>query len=146
MAVTVKEITLWRREVVSQPGVLAHTLEPLVGAGADLQVLMAYRYPGDRSRGAIEVFPVTTRKAAAAAEAAGLGPAGIPVLLVQGDNRAGLGAAVARALADAGINIDFLVAQVVGRRYSAVYGFEADADRKKAVSLIKRARPAGKKR
>jgi hypothetical protein len=29
MAVTVKEITLWRREIDNQPGVLAQVLDPL---------------------------------------------------------------------------------------------------------------------
>ena len=44
----------------------------------------------------------------------------------------------AKAIADAGINMDFLVAQVIGRRYSAVIGFENEADSRKAAALIKR--------
>ena len=40
---------------------------------------------------------------------------------------------MARALADAGINLVFLVAQVVGRRYSAVFGFESAVDADRAV-------------
>jgi methionine synthase II (cobalamin-independent) len=47
-----------------------------------------------------------------------------------------------RALADAGLNLDFLVAQVIGRKYSAVIGFENEADADKASVLIKK---AGKK-
>ena len=43
MAVRVRTITLWRREVENKPGALARTLEPLARAGADLEVLMAYR-------------------------------------------------------------------------------------------------------
>jgi len=34
MALTVKRITLWRREVENEPGILAGTLEPLANAGA----------------------------------------------------------------------------------------------------------------
>jgi hypothetical protein len=63
---------------------------------------------------------------------------------VQGDNRPGLGHRIARALADAGLNIAFLVAQVVGRKYSAVFGFESPADADQAVKLIRKA--AGSKR
>ena len=59
-----------------------------------------------------------------------------------GDDRPGLGHAMARALADAGINLVFLVAQVVGRRYSAVFGFEREADADRAAGLLKKARPA----
>ncbi len=46
MPVTVKNISLWRREVENQVGALAHTLEPVTTAKANLRVLMGYRYPG----------------------------------------------------------------------------------------------------
>ncbi|HWP98942.1 MAG TPA: hypothetical protein VNK92_00600 [Vicinamibacterales bacterium] len=139
MAIAVKRITLWRREVENRAGALAETLAPLAEAGADLQVVMGYRFPGDRTRAAIEVAPVAGRKATAAAQAGGLTQAGLPALLVEGDNRPGLGHRLGRALADAGINIDFLVAQVIGRKFSAVFGFESEADARKAAGIIKKA-------
>lgn len=142
MAVTVKEVTLWRREIDNQPGALAGALEPLVGI--DLQVLMAYRYPGNTSKGAVEVYPIATKKSMAVAQAAGLVESGIFALIVLGDNRSGIGHATTSAIADAGINLAFLMAQVVGRKYSAVVGFDTDADRKKAAGLIKKAH-AGRK-
>ena len=37
------------------------------------------------------------------------------------------------------------MAQVVGRRYSAVFGLENEADASKAATLIKRATARGKK-
>ena len=60
MAVTVKKAILWRREVDNQPGMLANTLHPLSEAGADLQVVMAYRYPGGENKAASSCirFPV----------------------------------------------------------------------------------------
>ncbi len=145
MGVSVKKAILWRREVENRPGMLASTLAPLSQAGADLQVVMAYRYPGSEDKGAIEVHPVSGRKSTAAAQTAGLAPSSIPSLLVEGDNRAGLGHAVAKAISDAGINMSFVMAQVVGRRYSAVFGFENDADASKAATLIRKATPRGKK-
>jgi hypothetical protein len=138
MAVTVKKIVLWRREVENKPGVLAETLEPLAGAGADLQVVMGYRFPGSESQAAIEVYPVSGKKLTAAAQEAGLSASSIPTLLVEGDNKPGLGHTIARAIADAGINLGFLVAQVIGRRYSAVIGFEDESDARKAAALIKK--------
>jgi len=77
MPVYVKPITLWRAEVENQPGVLAQTLEPLAAAGADLQIVMGYRLPGDRARAAIEIFPVTGARALSAAQTAGLSEAAI---------------------------------------------------------------------
>jgi hypothetical protein len=121
------------------PGQLAETLAPLSGAGADLQVVMAYRVPGEPSRAAIEVYPVTGRKQATAAATSGLVGADIPVLLAQGDNKPGLGATYANALAAAGINLTFMVAQVMGRKFMAVFGFETEADARKATAIIKKA-------
>ena len=139
MAVTVKRAALWRSEVENQPGTLARTLEPLASAGSDLQVVMGYAMPGDNSRSVIEVYPVTGRRAATGAENAGLKASQIPSLIVEGDNKPGLGHSIAQAIGDAGVNISFLIAQVVGRRYSAVIGFENEDDAKKATALIKKA-------
>jgi len=145
MAVTLKSIKLWRKEVDNKSGELANTLGPLVAAGADLQVLMGYRYPGNESKAAIELYPVTGRKTTAAAEAAGFRAADFPSLLVEGDNKPGVAQAIAKAVADAEINMSFIVAQAVGKRYSAVFGFENDADTRKAAAVIKKV-TAGKKK
>src|SRR5208337_3388268 len=139
MPVTVKRITLWRKELENKAGTLAGTLEPLANAGADLQVVMGYRYPGEPAKAAVELYPVGSKKATQAAQGAGLTAAAIPALLVEGDNRAGLGHSIAKAIAEAGVNLDFLVAQVLGRKYAAVIGFENDADAVKATALIKKA-------
>jgi hypothetical protein len=144
MAVSVKQVTLWRSEVANRPGALADALGPLARAGANLRVVMGYRIPGDENRAAIEVYPVAGKKAAAAAQGAGLSVSGIPALRVDGDDRPGLGAAIASGIADAGINLIFLMAQVVGRRYSAVLGFESAADAKRGAAVIKRAKPSKK--
>jgi len=139
MPVTVKKVVLWRRELDNRPGALAGVLEPLVRAGASFQIAMGYRFPGNESRAAVELAPVTGKKSTAAAQGAGLQPSGIPTLLVTGDDRPGLGHAFAQGIADAGINMAFLVAQVLGRKYSAIFGFESDADADRATAIIKRA-------
>ncbi len=145
MPVTVKPVTLWRKEIENKPGTLAVALEPLAMAGADLQVIMGYRFPGRPDAAALELFPVKGKKAVAAARAAGLSESTIPTLLVEGDNKPGLGYAIATSIAGAGINIGFVIAQVVGRKYSAVIGFDTADDAKVAAALIKKA-TAGKKK
>ena len=97
-------------------------------------MIMAYRFPGEPTRGAIELSPVSGKKSQAAAATAGLDRSSIPTLLAMGDDRPGLGSEIA----EAGINIGFMVAQVVGRRYSAVYGFETEEEAKIATNLIKK--------
>lgn len=141
MAVRVKRITLWRAEVANQPGTLAATLKPLAEAGVNLSVVMGYRYRTDPAKAAIELYPVTGKKATAAAQAAGLAPYEMPTVLVEGDDRPGLGHAIAEAIAGAGINLAFLVTQVIGRKFSAVMAFENEEDLKKASSLIKKVKP-----
>jgi hypothetical protein len=141
MAVTVRKITVWRGEVDNRAGALAQLLEALTAARGNLDVVMGYRVPGQHERAVIEVWPVSGKKLSQAAESVGLRPSETPTLLVLGDDRPGLGHAMARALADAGVNLVFLVAQVVGRRYSAVFGFESAADADRAVGLLKKAKP-----
>ena len=139
MSIRVKQITIWRKEVTDRPGELAATLRPFAAARADLSVVMGYRYPGAGGRAAIELFPVSGKKAIAAAQAQGLTPSAMPALQVEGDNRPGTGHAIAVAIAGAGINLDSLVAQVVGRKYSAIFGFGNAADAQAAAGLIKKA-------
>jgi hypothetical protein len=145
MALSVKKATLWRKEVGNAPGVLADVLSPLAQAGANLRVVMGYALPGDPSRAVIEVFPITGKKATAAATANGLAASTIACLLVEGDDRPGLGARMARAIADHGVNISFLIAETVGRKFSAVFGFENAAAADVAAKAIKQAAKAGKR-
>ncbi len=145
MPVTVKSIVIWRKEIDNQVGVLARTLEPLQKAGADLQIMMAYRYSGNEAKAVVEVYPVSGKKLTTAATESGLTASSISALLVEGDNKPGLAHSIAQAVAEAGVNLSFLVAHVVGRRYAATIGFENEADAKKAAALIKKATAARKK-
>lgn len=137
MAIRVKPVVLWRAEIENTPGTLAGVLEHLRSVG--LQVVMGYRYPGNQAKAAVEVYPITGKKAVQAAQAAGLSASSIPALLVEGDDKPGLGYAISASLSEAGINIDFLIGQVIGRKYSTVIGFETDEQSRKAVPLIKKA-------
>ena len=130
---------MWRTEVENKPGALSSVLAPLAEAGADLQVVMGYHYHGAGGRAVIEVCPVSGKKSTAAASKAGLAASAIPTLLVQGNNKPGLGSAIAQAIADEGINVAFLVAQVIDKRFSAVMGFEDEAASECAAKLIKKA-------
>src|SRR5437867_10996594 len=111
MPVTVKNILLRRKEVENQVGSLAHTLEPVTKAGANLHVLMGYRYPGEGTKAAIELYPIAGRKVTAAASEAGLSASSIPTLLVEGEDRPGLGLAIAQAMSGARINMTVFVTQ-----------------------------------
>ena len=139
MAISVKKLNLWRCERPNRAGSLAEVLEPLAGAGCDLHVVMGYRLPEYRDQAAIEVFPIKGKKGESAARRAGLHPVELPCLLVTGPNRAGLGHAIATRLAGAGININFIVTQVMGRQFTSVMGFDSKADADAATGFVKAA-------
>jgi hypothetical protein len=144
MATKVKRIVLWRGEVENTPGTLARTLGPLVGSNLD--VVMGYHRHGEGNRAVLEVYPVSGKKAAAAAQGVGLAPSSLPALLIEGDDRAGLGHDIAQALGSAGINIVFTVAQVFKKKFAAIVGFETEEAAKRAASLIKKAAAVKKRR
>jgi hypothetical protein len=143
MALTVRKILLWRREAPDAPGVAATTLEPFAKSGADLKLVMGYRIHD--ANAAVEVWPVAGKKTVSVAREAGLVAASIPALLLEGDDRPGLGHAFAKAVADAGINLSFVVAMVVGRKFSSVFGFGSEYDAKAAMPLLRKAGKPAKK-
>jgi hypothetical protein len=137
MSVKVKKVVLWRKKVSNRPGELWKTLDPL--SKSNLRVVMGYGIPDDPRRAVIELFPITGAAASKAARKAGLRPSPIPCVLAEGDDRAGLGRDMAKRLAGAGVNISFLMAETIGRKFSAVFGFESDADARTAMREIKSA-------
>src|SRR4029079_11644185 len=104
-----------------RPGTLAQILAPVAGAGTSLRVVMAYRYPEPAGKAAVELAPVMGSRATHGAQAAGLSPAEIGALLVEGDDRPGLGQTLSDALGQAGINLHFLMSLWSRRRSDAVF-------------------------
>src|SRR5438094_9137605 len=117
---TVKNVQLWILHGTDRKGLLADTLEPLAAAGANLRVVMGYRYPAELDRAAVEVFPIEPA-AEAAARKAGFQPSDTPCLLVEDDDRQRLDTCISQALENEGINIAFLVAEAIGRTSSSGY-------------------------
>jgi hypothetical protein len=145
MAISIKKVTLWSAEIANRPSTLGRTLEPLADAGINLGVVMAYDKPDDRSRSVVEVAPITGAKAQRAAKAGGLTSSSIPCLLVEGDNRAGIGHAMTAGLGAAGINIHFTMALVVGKKFRTVFGFGQEANLDAATRAIRSSVVAAKK-
>lgn len=139
MALTVKKATLWRRELENTPGTLAEALKPFAQAGISLEVVMGYTFPRPDGRGVVEVYPVVGAKAEQAAKEAGMSPAtGISCLLVEDQDRAGVGYEAAQAIAQAGINLHFAMFQVIQGRYVGVFGFGSEQEANQAEGLIRK--------
>ncbi len=144
MALTVKRATLWSIEAPNTPGTLAATLSPLAEQQVDLNLVMGYSHP-DKTSATIEVYPVESSRARRAARQSGFSKSAFPCVTVTGDNWPGLGRGIASALADVGINVNFFLAQVVGRKYTGMFSFEAESEADLAVKIIRNAlrRPPG---
>jgi hypothetical protein len=128
LELTVKKIQLWVNIGADRKGFLADSLEKLAEAGADLEVVMAYRFPEELDRAAVEVFPIDGKTAEAAARKVGFELSKTPCLWVEGEDHRGLGARMARAIADAGVSMTFHMAQRVGRKFAAAIGFASEDD------------------
>jgi hypothetical protein len=136
LTLTVKQVKLWVFYGGDRKGLLADALEPLAAAGVHLQIVMAYRFPTELDRAAIEVFPIDGPTAEAEARRIGFVQSDTPCLLVEGDDRRGLGARISRAISDAKVSMAFLMAQVVGKKFSAAIGFASDEDAATAIKAI----------
>ena len=138
---TVKPVKLWVLTGADRKGMLADALEPLAAAGANLRIVMGYRL-GQSGRAAVEVFPIEG-KAADAARKAGFKESETACVLVEGDDRPGLGAQMARAVSEAGVSMAFLMEETVGKRFSAAIGFTSQQE---AATATKAIEALGKKR
>ncbi len=134
MPLKVEKVALWSGTIEDKPGALAKVLEPLAAAGVDLQVVLAERREG---AGVVYLAPVKGRKAVEAARSVGLSETATPVILrVEGTNKPGLGHLMTSALAEAGINLAFAAAAVLGNKFVAFFGFDSDADARKASRIL----------
>jgi hypothetical protein len=131
MPIRVKKVVVWRTEVENRPGEMARALEPL--AEQDLDLIIGYQ------GAVIDIAPVVGKKATTAAKGAVFKPLPMSMILVEGKNHPGVCFTATRALGGAGISMDSVVAQVVGKKYQALFGFTSDADARKAASVIKKA-------
>src|SRR5881409_1243894 len=105
MALKVTQLQLWSGQIEDKPGGAAKVLEPLAQAKVNLAFLLVRRTPEAPGKGVMFVAPIQGAKAEDAARAAGLSPTGsVAGLRLEGDNAPGLGHAITRAIADAGIS------------------------------------------
>jgi len=73
MAYTVNKVDMWAGEIDDRVGGLAAKLEALANAGADLEVVVARRQPGQPGKGVVFLGPVKRGKPQEA-EAHGITP------------------------------------------------------------------------
>ncbi len=140
MAYTVRKVDVWAGEVADRPGGLASTLAALQQAGSNIEFMVARRAPDKPGTGVVFLTPLKGAKQKAAAQRAGLGTSdSLHSVRVEGPDRAGLGAKMTDALANAGINLRGISAAALGRRAVSYFAFDSAADADSAVRVLKKA-------
>ena len=137
MALKVSKADVWAATVEDRAGGTADKLEALSNAGANLEMLLARR-TDEPGKGVMFVTPLKG-KALKAAETAGLGkPQTIYSVRIEGGDKPGLGAKIARALGDAGISFRGISAVAIGRKFVSYVALDSAEDQAKAVSTLKK--------
>ena len=139
MSFTVTKVDIWSAKIDDKPGGLARVLGAIGNAGASLECVIARRDAAKSGTGVVFLTPVKGAAARKSAQAQGVGPSkNLATLKLEGDDTPGLGAHIAAAIADAGINLRGVSAAVVGRKFVAYLGFDNAADATKAGRALKK--------
>ena len=143
MTYTITKVEVWAGDFVNRPGMLARVLEALTQAGVRLEFLIGRRVTEATSR--IFVAPLKGKREKQIATEVGLVSAsGMFALRVEGLDRVGLGAEMARAIAAADINIRGVSAATIGRKSVFYFAFKTDTEFKAAKRVLQqllRAKP-----
>ena len=142
MAFKITPTDVWAAEIEDNPSGLARTLTGLADAGAKLDCIIARRQSDKPGTGVVFVTPLGSQGIRDAAQTLGFNEAeNVATLRVEGSNRAGLGARLARAVGEAGINMRGFTGAVVGRKFVCFLGFDSADDARAAADAIRALEP-----
>ena len=139
MALKASRTDMWTCPLEDRAGGTAEKLDALAKAGANLEMVFARRAPEQPDRGVLFVSPVKGAKVVRAAQEAGITKAeGIHAVRVEGGDKPGLGAKIARGLGSAGISFRGLTAIAIGKKFISYIALDNEADAAKAVTVLKK--------
>jgi len=138
MAYTINKVDVWAADIPNRAGTLSGILESMSNSGAMLEFMIARKVDENTSR--VFVAPIKGAKLQRAAKKAGLGRAeGMHSLRIEGPDRAGLGAKIAQAVAEKGINLRGASAAAMGKKAVFYLAVESDKDLKSASAVVRKA-------
>jgi hypothetical protein len=135
-----QRVDTWAASIEDKPGALGVKLAALAAAGANLEFVIARRAPDKPGTGVVFVTPIKGAKQIRAAAGAGfLKTENLHTIRVEGTDKPGEGANLARLLADAGINLRGLSAAALGRRFVCHVALDTEEDAVKAARVLRKA-------
>lgn len=139
MKLEVTTVDVWAASIEDRPGGLAEKLAALTAAGSNLEVVIARRAPEQSGKGVVFVTPLKGSKQIQAATAAGFLQSGsLHSVRIEGPDKPGLGAKMATALAEAGINLRGLSAAAIGAKFVCYLALDSAEDAMKATDTLKK--------
>lgn len=139
MTIKASRNEVWMAVIDDRAGGAAEKLEALARAGANLEVVFARRTPEHPGQGILFAGPIEGAKVTRAAQEAGFKKSEtIHGVRVEGSDKPGLGAKMARALADAGISFRGVQASVIGRNFLSFIALDTAEDAVKAVKVLRK--------
>lgn len=139
MTIKASRNDVWMAVIDDRAGGAADKLEALARAGADLEVVFARRTPEQPGQGILFAGPMEGAKVLRAAQEAGFKKSEtIHGVRIEGSDRPGLGAKIARALGNAGISFRGVQASVIGRNFISFVALDSADDAAKAVKVLRK--------
>lgn len=135
--VIAERVDVWAASIKDQPGGLAKVLSSLRDAGADLELIIARRAPGEPGTGVVFLAPLRGDEEVSTAAMLGFNvTSSVQSVRVQGDNEPGVASELTEKLAAAGINLRGLTAAVMGTRFVMYIGLDSAADAAKVIDIL----------
>jgi len=135
----VTKVDVWAATIQDRAGGLAEKLAPLAAAGANFEFIIARRAPDQPGNAVVFVTPVKGAKQVKAAKAAGFHTTDtLHSVRVEGGDKAGLGAKMTKALAEADISLRGLSAAAFGKKFVCYLALDSAAAAAKAASIVKK--------
>jgi hypothetical protein len=139
MALKVTRVDTWAATIEDRPGGLARKLKALAEGGANLEMVIARRTPERPGEGVVFVAPLKGAKQSRAALAAGFARAeALHTVRAAGPDKPGLGARIAQALAQAGVNLRGLSAAALGKKCVVYLALDTTDDAGRAAAVMKK--------
>jgi hypothetical protein len=131
------KVQVWSAAIPDRPGAAAAILERLARAEVDLEFVLTRPKRDDPQSSVIYLAPIVEPEHVEAAKAAGLSPArDIAMLILEGENRPGLGYDIMSRIAVAGINLRGLSVSTVNHRFVTYLAFDNADDLTLAIQLL----------
>jgi hypothetical protein len=137
MNLKLTRVDVWAAPIDDKPGGLALTLRAIADSGANLDYVVARRDADKPGKGLVLISPVEGREQLEHARGAGFRRATeLPVLRIEGGNEPGVGAAIAKAIGDSGVNMSEFSAVAYGGRFVGHAAFDTLAELDKAEAAL----------